>query len=70
MRSFPHPRADPPGSSVRVQSDGYNARFNLEGYNRIEQEEHHSFYKQWSGDGFPRFLCVEIQHRCGLPPAG
>ena len=32
------------------------------GYNRIQQEEHHDFYKQWTGDGFPRFLVVEVQH--------
>ena len=32
------------------------------GYNRITQEEHHDFYKQWTGDNFPRFLVVEVQH--------
>ena len=34
------------------------------GYNLIQQEEYHAFYKQWTGDDFPRFLVVEVQHAC------
>eukprot|EP01044_Picomonas_judraskeda_P045219 COSAG03_NODE_24649_length_271_cov_0.569767_1_plen_87_part_10 len=34
------------------------------GYNRIQQEEYHKFYQQWTGRDFPRFLVVEVQHAC------
>ena len=38
------------------------ARFNITGYNRIQQEEAYQFYKQWTGPNFPRVLAIEIQH--------
>ena len=34
----------------------------MAGYNRIQQEQAHQFYKEWTGPGFPRVLVVEIQH--------
>ncbi len=37
-------------------------RFNLEGYNRIEQEHAYRFYQDWIGPDFPRVLVIEIQH--------
>ena len=40
----------------------YSARFNLEGYNIIEQQEAYDFYKRWNEPDFPRFLIIEIQH--------
>jgi hypothetical protein len=40
----------------------YSERFHLKGYNRIQQEEAHQFYKDWTSPGFPRVLLVEIQH--------
>jgi hypothetical protein len=40
----------------------YSARFNLHGYNRIQQEYAHQLYKDWTGKGFPRALMIEIQH--------
>ena len=40
----------------------YSARFNLSGYNRIQQELGYDLYKTWTGPGFPRMLLVEIQH--------
>jgi hypothetical protein len=40
----------------------FSARFNLRGYNRIQQELSHQFYKDWTGPGFPRVLLVQIQH--------
>ena len=40
----------------------YSERFNLEGYNRIEQQLAWDFFQQWQGKGFPRVLLVEIQH--------
>ncbi|QHT69170.1 hypothetical protein GXP67_22265 [Rhodocytophaga rosea] len=40
----------------------YSDRFKLEGYNKIEQQEAHNFYKLWTGKEFPRMLVIEIQH--------
>ena len=40
----------------------FSARFNLRGYNRIQQELHHQFYKDWTGPGFPRVLLMEVRH--------
>lgn len=40
----------------------YSDRFQLDCYNRIEQQEAYDFYKMWTGPGFPRVLAIEIQH--------
>jgi hypothetical protein len=40
----------------------YSARFDIEGYNRIVQQEAYDFYKVWSGPDFPRVIAVLIQH--------
>jgi len=40
----------------------YSERFDVHGYNRIQQEEAHAFYQRWISEDFPRFLVVEIQH--------
>ena len=40
----------------------YSDRFRLEGYNKIQQELAHQFYKDWTGPNFPRMLIIEIQH--------
>jgi len=37
-------------------------RFNITGYNKIQEEEAYQFYKQWTGPNFPRVLAIEIQH--------
>jgi len=52
-------RTEPPDPDLKPD---YSARFNLSGYNRIQQEQAHQFYKDWTGPGFPRVLLVEIQH--------
>ncbi len=52
-------RPEPPDPDLRPD---YSARFNLHGYNRIQQEHAHQFYRDWTGPGFPRVLAVEIQH--------
>jgi hypothetical protein len=52
-------RETPPDPSL---APDFSARFNLAGYNRIQQELAHDFYKAWTGPGFPRALLVEIQH--------
>ncbi len=40
----------------------YSSRFDVSGYNRIQQEAAYAFYKQWIGPDFPRMLIIEIQH--------
>jgi hypothetical protein len=40
----------------------YSARFDLHGYNRVQQEEAYKFYQEWTGPNFPRVLAVQIQH--------
>ena len=52
-------REAPPDPNLKPD---YSERFKLSGYNRIQQEHAHQFYKEWTGPNFPRFLIVEIQH--------
>ncbi len=52
-------RTDPPDPELVCE---YSERFDLECYNRIEQQEAYDFYRTWTSDGFPRFLIIEIQH--------
>ncbi len=52
-------REEPPDPTL---TPDFSARFRLAGYNRIQQEQAHQFYKEWTGPGFPRGLVVEIQH--------
>jgi hypothetical protein len=37
-------------------------RFQVECYNRIQQQEAYDFYQSWINPEFPRFLVIEIQH--------
>ena len=52
-------RETPPDPDLKPD---FSDRFQLSGYNRIQQELAHQFYKDWTGPGFPRVLLVEIQH--------
>jgi hypothetical protein len=52
-------RETPPDSTL---TPDFSARFNLAGYNRIQQELAYDLYKAWTGPGFPRALLIEIQH--------
>jgi hypothetical protein len=52
-------RPEPPDPKL---APDYSERFRLAGYNRLQQELAHQFYKDWTGDGFPRVLAIEIQH--------
>jgi hypothetical protein len=52
-------RETPPDTTLKLD---YSARFNLHGYNRIQQEYAWQFYKDWTGRGFPRAIMIEIQH--------
>jgi len=40
----------------------WSERFQVAGYNKIQQEYAHDFFKTWTGPGFPRLLIAEIQH--------
>ena len=40
----------------------YSDRFQLEGYNKIVQQEAYDFYQRWISKDFPRFIAIEIQH--------
>ena len=52
-------RETPPDTTLKPD---FSARFNLRGYNRIQQEHAWQFYKDWTSPGFPRALLIEIQH--------
>ncbi|TXN34837.1 hypothetical protein FVB32_09545 [Flagellimonas hymeniacidonis] len=52
-------RTIPPDPDTKPE---YSARFNVEGYNIIQQQEAYDFYKRWNEPDFPRFLIIEIQH--------
>lgn len=40
----------------------YSDRFRLSGYNKVQQDLAHQLYKDWTSEGFPRVLAIEIQH--------
>ena len=52
-------RETPPDPAVKCE---YSARFQLDCYNRIQQQAAYDFYKEWTGPDFPRVLVIEIQH--------
>ncbi len=52
-------REAPPDPELKPD---FSARFRLEGYNRIQQQYAHQFYRDWTGPGFPRAIVIEIQH--------
>ncbi len=52
-------RTTPPDPNLEPE---YSARFDVDGYNIIQQQEAYDFYKRWNEPDFPRFLIIEIQH--------
>ncbi|HEX4953872.1 MAG TPA: alpha/beta hydrolase-fold protein [Thermoanaerobaculia bacterium] len=52
-------REEPPDPNLEPD---WSERFQIKGYNRIQQQEAHDFYRQWTSPDFPRFLVIEIQH--------
>jgi len=52
-------RTEPPDPDLECE---FSRRFQVECYNRIEQQEAYDFYRRWTSPDFPRFLIVEIQH--------
>jgi hypothetical protein len=52
-------RTTPPDKDMKPE---YSERFDLDGYNIIQQQEAYDFYKRWNEPDFPRFIIIEIQH--------
>ncbi|MBS9461792.1 hypothetical protein KIM67_05175 [Flagellimonas sp. 389] len=52
-------RTTPPDPNTKPE---YSARFNVESYNIVQQQEAYDFYQRWNEPDFPRFLIIEIQH--------
>jgi len=52
-------RTTPPDPNLKPD---YSARFGVEGYNIMQQQEAYDFYQRWNEPDFPRFLIIEIQH--------
>lgn len=52
-------RTTPPDSDLEPD---YSERFDINGYNIIQQQEAYAFYNRWNEPDFPRFLIIEIQH--------
>lgn len=52
-------RETPP---TTTDTSDFTPRFGIYGYKRMQEQEAYSFYKRWTGPGFPRMLIVEIQH--------
>ena len=52
-------RTEPPDPDLEPD---YSERFDVHGYNRIQQQAAYDFYQRWISDDFPRYLVVEIQH--------
>ena len=60
---FPHSfggfRTEPPDKDLEPT---YSERFQLEGYNKIQQQEAYDFYQKWISKNFPRVIIIEVQH--------
>ena len=52
-------RETPPDADLECE---YSERFDLDCYNRIQQQEAYDFYQTWTGPDFPRMLIIQIQH--------
>jgi hypothetical protein len=52
-------RETPPDPNLKCE---YSDRFQLDCYNRIQQQAAYDFYNEWTGPNFPRVLVIEIQH--------
>jgi len=52
-------RTQPPNLDAPCE---YSARFGIDCYNHIVQQEAYDFYNMWTGPDFPRVIAIEIQH--------
>jgi len=57
--AFDDVREEPPDPNLPCE---YSERFRLDCYNRIQQEQAHQLYRDWTAPGFPRFIVIQIQH--------
>ncbi len=57
--SFGGFRTKPPDDDLEPT---YSERFNLDGYNIIQQQEAYDFYQKWISKNFPRVIIIEVQH--------
>ncbi len=58
-RTFEEFREQPPDPGLEPD---YSERFKMRGYNRVQQEQAHELYRAWTGNGFPRFVVIKVQH--------
>jgi hypothetical protein len=58
-RTFSEFREEPPDPNLPCERSD---RFRLDCYNRIEQEQAHQLYRDWTAPGFPRFIVIQVQH--------
>ena len=58
-RTFGGWREEPPDPDLEPD---YSERFQLAGYNRIQQEHAWQLYQEWTGPDFPRWIIIEVQH--------
>jgi len=52
-------RTMPPDDSEPCE---YSARFGVDCYNKVVQQEAYDFYRAWTGPDFPRVIAIKIQH--------
>lgn len=52
-------RTIPPDEKLE---EDYSPRFNIYGYNKIQQQEAYDFYLKWISPDFPKFIVIQIQH--------
>ncbi len=52
-------RTTPPDESMPCE---YSARFGVDCYNKVVQQEAYDFYRAWTGPDFPRVIAIKIQH--------
>lgn len=52
-------RTIPPDEDLE---EDYSPRFDLYGYNKIQQQEAYDFYLKWISQSFPKFIVIQIQH--------
>ena len=58
-RTFGGFRETPPDADLEPD---YSSRFRMSGYNRVQQEQAYELFKTWTGDDFPRFVVIQVQH--------
>ncbi|MFO7888775.1 MAG: alpha/beta hydrolase-fold protein [bacterium] len=52
-------RTSPPDADL---TPDYSKRFQIKGYNKIQQEYAYKFYQDWISPDYPRMLIIDIQH--------